>query len=229
MRNTEQTSYSSLEKKHKGEIWPGEISFTEPQENKVIKRWVKNPDNFLGKGGAGMVFDLGDQCIKLIENRHASPRAHMFNLGNIPVKEFTIQRMLNDFEIKGVFSPQVIRLLEDEKISAIMMERLDAVNMQMVMNGKEELPKKFDLDDFFERLEDFILAMHGELGVAHNDLEARNIMIDKKTGLPRVIDFGRSVCKSENTNIFEKAQREDDLNLNKLYEKMEEFLDKLNK
>lgn len=67
--------------------------------------------------------------------------------------------------------------------------------------------------------------MH-ELGVAHGDLEARNVMIDRKTGLPRVIDFGRSKNIGKKESEFHKIIEEDFANIDEIQTRFENFLNK---
>ena len=64
--------------------------------------------------------------------------------------------------------------------------------------------------------------MHDETGIVHGDLFARNIMVDKETGNPRVIDFGRSKYFSTKNGAFHKMVREDIKNLDDIVEKIEE-------
>ncbi len=209
-----------------------EMDFGNDELREKIKEILKNPESFLGKGGTAQVHDLGDQCIKLMPNRHADKKAGMYNLGNDVSKEYNMQNNLRDLEENGVVVPKVFSFYEGEKITAIVMERLDAANLQMVINSKEEMPETFpdtDADDFFDALEDYIFEMHSQ-GIAHGDLASRNVMIDKKTGKPRVIDFGRSkvIPKDQNqwTEAHQKLVDEDILALEKMRVGMDKFLSK---
>jgi len=181
-----------------------------------IERYVTNPDNLLGKGGAAMVFSLEGQCIKLMKNRHNSDLVDMYNLGNTVENEFKIQGMLDQFEVDGVYSPMSGICFVGQENAAIVMEELHAVNLQMVLLGREELPNTFNKEDFCAKLESYIYEMH-DLGIAHGDLFARNIMIDNETGLPRVIDFGRSMhSEDQNNPKFIKLKKDDLENLDKI-------------
>lgn len=217
------------------------IDFGNAELRKRIKEIIGRPESFLGKGGTALVFDLDDQCVKIMPNRHADRNAGSYDLGNTVSAECGIQNRLRDVEVDGVYAPRVLSFYDGAKITAIVMERLEAVNMQMVLNDKEKLPNSFlgdrkiksqdDVDEvlevFFVALQDYVLEMH-ERGVAHCDLMPRNIMIDKSTGKPRVIDFGRAKLISagsgkkseEDLKLMEKDLEE----LEKTREKMEVFL-----
>jgi|SRR3989339_119937 len=187
------------------EIFLREIDFGNVDLRAKIKEIIGRPESFLGKGGTAQVYDLGDQCIKIMPNRHADKNARSYNLGNPVSTECQIQNQLRGVDVDGVYAPRALSFYEGAKITAIVMERLDAANMQMVINGRENLPDNFlsygaikcvedieaVLDSFFDALQNYVLEMH-ERGVVHCDLVPRNIMIDKETGKPRLIDFGRS-------------------------------------
>jgi tRNA A-37 threonylcarbamoyl transferase component Bud32 len=218
-------------------VWPEETDFSEFDKNTqdLIKSVVSNPDKYIGHGGAAMVFGLEEPllringlCIKLTKNRHTQS-VRSFNLGNSIKEEFNIQYLLKDLNIDGVRCPKVIAYLESQNHAAIIMERLEAVNMQLVINGKEDLPANFDLEIFFGLLEEYIHEMH-ELGISHNDLEMRNVMIDKTTGKPRIIDFGRSVILAKVDKIkTEKLKTGDFDNIYSGYQKTMTFLTKKEK
>jgi len=205
--------------------WEEKIDLGDKEFNEWLEKHVKDPEKFIGVGGAGKVFRLDNQCIKMMINRHNQPGSDKYNLGNTAQKEANIQAHLSDLVVDGVYCPKVVGFYEGEKNCAIVMEELDAVNMQLVLNGKEELPKGFDNDIFFERLEDYLSEMH-ERGVVHKDLDPRNIMIDINTGLPRVIDFGRADIDTEKSEGFEMRCLKDFDKVDAALEKMEEFIDK---
>jgi tRNA A-37 threonylcarbamoyl transferase component Bud32 len=215
------------------ETWEDKLDFRPDQDNldleltiEKIEKMIKIRENFLGSGGAAKVYNLEVQCIKLIKNRHGQSTEYEYDLGNHPQKEFEIQSSLNNFSSSGVSSPRALRYYIGDKTAAIVMQKLDAVNMQLVLNGEQKLPSNFDIDDFFFRLESYIGEIHDVFGIAHNDLYPRNIMIDNKTGMPYVIDFGRSILKTDGASFFEKKARDDFDKVNSAYDKIKEFIDK---
>jgi serine/threonine protein kinase len=166
-----------------------------------LERAVNNPKNYIDRGGAGEVHALGPGriCIKLMKERgdenlvDAYGQEIHYDLGNTPRTEAWFIEELSDFEVEGVRSPALVEYFEGPEYAAIVMERLEAVNLQHVLNGTAPLPPKFELDDFFERLESYIYELHDAKSLLHGDLEPRNVMIDLRTGYPRIIDFGRSM------------------------------------
>lgn len=153
----------------------------------------------------------------------------MYDLGNSPEEEAIIQNMLNDFEVEGVFVPTIRAEYHGRESSAIIMEKLDAVNLQLALIGEEEMPASFSLDDFSDRLEKYVSAMHQKKGIVHKDLEARNVMVDRKTGFPRVIDFGRSKTRDQqDQREFMIAARGDKDNLAKIKSRLDDCFGKNN-
>ncbi len=160
-----------------------------------IEKTVSNPGNFLDKGGAGRIYEFGPQglCIKMMKERHHSAQSEMFQLGNSVSSESFFLDKISHFEVEGVRSPVFVEYFDGQENVGIVMEKLDAVNLQHILNGTDQVPDGFELDDFFDRLESYIDELHDRMKICHGDLEARNVMVDRGTGLPRVIDFGRSV------------------------------------
>ncbi len=163
-----------------------------PELLEEIKERI-TPENLLGRGGIGNVFDLGNHfCIKIMPNRENSPNREMYRRGNPPRQEAEFLRKLSGFECQGVRTPKAIGYYIGQKGTAILMETMDAVNLQLALNGKEKFPENFDPYDFYDRLSSYIDHLHSDMGIAHGDLEPRNVMIDRETGLPIVIDFGNA-------------------------------------
>jgi len=71
----------------------------------------------------------------------------------------------------------------------LILEKLDAFTVQDVLMNEAQLNPDFDLQKFSNDLTDFIQRMNAE-GIHHNDLTVTNVMIDKETNMPCVIDFG---------------------------------------
>ena len=88
------------------------------------------------------------------------------------------------------------------KAHTCVMERLKAFNLQDALDKKEDLPENFNIDDFFSALGKFISAMHEEKGIFHRDLHGGNIMIERETGMPCVIDFGAAKKGSDENTVY---------------------------
>ena len=204
----------------------GEKEATRLKEDILL--FIGDEENYLGEGGVGTVFRLGRGsgiCIKIIANRHNSANASMMNLGNDVDEEVQFLIDLEDVEVEGVSSTRYISYFRGSDYNAIIMEELDAVNLQDILLGNAKFPKNFDLETAFAALEKYIDHIQMEKGIVHNDLEARNIMIDNNTGFFKVIDFGRAFYEKNNQRM-EKAGRTDWDNLDQIYEKLSKMLDK---
>ncbi len=153
----------------------------------------------------------------------------MMNLGNSIATESAFAERLSKFKSRSkARSPNYSGYIQGnaEKPGIIIMEHLNADDLQQILLGKAELPKNFNLDTFLSELELYMNDLHSQLNIAHGDFEPRNVMVDRETGLPYVIDFGRSVSLEKLTpQERQKFEQED---WNKL-EALEEKLEKLTK
>jgi len=82
------------------------------------------------------------------------------------------------------------------KVDIIAMKELNAVSVEDVLRGLEEIPENFKAEDFWKKIRGFVAEMH-EKGIYHRDLHGGNVMIGKSDGKPYVIDFGTAVYATE--------------------------------
>jgi tRNA A-37 threonylcarbamoyl transferase component Bud32 len=158
-------------------------------------------ERLLGNGAVAEVYHLqgiysGHCCVKIVYDNE------MYAQGNTLDKERIILEMLNNVEVDDVRSPRPFYSFSNFRMTGLVMEELNAFNFRRVIEGhttagiKDELPENFDLSDYFSRLKKYFTHLHS-LGIYHGDIALRNLMIDRKTGLPLVIDFGKSRLESE--------------------------------
>ena len=142
----------------------------------------------LGVGKAGRVIASvrqANMCYKV-----------MFPLDRVPqgTNDVSVETDLQEEvsrlgEIAGVRVPKVFYFAHEGEDRAIAMERLHADTLRDIFHGKAEVPETFSLDRFFSALEEYVHEMHAN-GYYHRDLHDGNIMVDRESGMPRVIDFG---------------------------------------
>ncbi|MFH1611006.1 MAG: phosphotransferase [Patescibacteria group bacterium] len=190
-----------------------------------IAEIVNNPERYIDHGGVGTVYEVTDNvCVKVLEPRHESPVAHLMDLGRPVDVEVGIQRSICHVEVAGVRAPWVYGYIKGdgkEVKSIIIMERLDAVNLQHILNGTEQFPEGYDAQVFVDALEEYLDHIHEKFGIVHGDLEPRNVMVDKKTGLPRLIDFGRShIVSSHNNTQRQSLIDQDNEQFSDIFEKL---------
>lgn len=190
------------------------------QDKELLRQWfdylqrtLDNPENYLDHGGAAVVFTINDTiCIKMITNRHDSDNAQIFNLGNTAEQEMRFQEKVATISIAGVRCPKPILYLHGKNYHGIVMEKLNAVNLQKCFNGDERFPNSFDPEEFGFDLEEYVYTLHDEHNISHGDLYARNVMVDTESGKPIIIDFGRTKHQSEHLKKDDKIRLEEILN-----------------
>ncbi len=183
-----------------------------------IRLAASNPESFLGNGATAEVYTLKSLslpqwlCVKIIQNNER------YIEGNPIQKEIRFLDELQSVIVEGVRTPSPFFMFSGIDIKGIVMEQLDAFNFRRIIEGqttegiKDELPKNFDANDFFRRLRAYVNEMHKK-GIFHGDLHLRNLMIDRQTGLPYIIDFGKAKWTHEldRTKINTEEYKEKDL------------------
>ncbi len=165
-----------------------------------IKHTISNPDAFLGNGSVAEVYILPTKgsrlCIKWIKDyQRYAEGVHI-------EKELSFLDELRDLEVDGVRAPMPFFSFSTIRMKGIVMEHLNAVNFRRVIEGQttegiqDVLPSGFDINKFFSSLENYVRKMH-QMGIYHGDLHLRNMMIDRETSTPYIIDFGKGAFERE--------------------------------
>jgi len=166
----------------------------------MLEESVKDETMFIGKGGAGKVFSVSNTgfCIKVVPVRNAATADGVaFDLGNAPRVEARLQQRVQALQRARARVPACLRVVEGGEHVGIVMEKLNACNLEEVLQGVEQLPATYNHGSFFDALADFLQVMHEDAEVGHGDLYPRNVMVDRETGAAYVIDFGRSSLLSD--------------------------------
>lgn len=168
-------------------------------------------EHLIGKGSLAEVYPLeanANICVKVVNDSKEfgtiSPLrvgARFYNSSHIEAQFLSDTQHISK-EV-GVPKPyySVEYSIADPKgnmanISALAMERLDAVSIEEVVSGREDMPAAFNSKTFWAHLRDFVTDMH-EKHIYHRDFHGGNIMIGKKDGRPYVIDFGAAAYATE--------------------------------
>lgn len=163
----------------------------------------KDSEYFLGEGDAAQVHILGSRtpkrAIKIIKRDAMAPGAKMFAMNDIHVETeiadaayMLANKIKANIEIPEQKLSITQKRADGTKMQFSIMEAMNAVSIKDIIERGADLPEKFNREVFFAALEDFIKKMNAA-GIHHRDLHTGNIMINKETGMPVVIDFGLSV------------------------------------
>lgn len=225
-------SFSSFDGLSKLNVESTDINIEDPiaqEAIKILQHIVADPESKIDSGGAGTVYRIPDGvCMKVFDKRK---EGLAYKSGNTVAGEARFNQFLSAFSRNGVRSPRYIgriTALHPERMEVILMEELRALNLQRVLNGEIPPPDSFQLNPFLEAFESYMYALNEELLIAHGDLEPRNVMIDKKTGMPRIIDFGQSSwLRSLDPDERRRRIQKDFGSLERISEQVEEFWKKL--
>lgn len=147
--------------------------------------------NALGAGRVAEVYRLEGSrgiCCKKVRNYDAYGDREE----NSMYQEAQFLEDLVSFEVAGARVPRFVQCFAGGDLDAILMEEIGGKSLEQLMNGDEEFPVSFDPDEFFLALGNFLNKLHEQKGIYHLDIAPRNVMVDRKTGHPILIDFGRA-------------------------------------
>lgn len=97
-------------------------------------------------------------------------------------------------------------ILSEDGFEALVMERIDGVSIEDIVREKTTLPDGMEIDDFFGKIKRFFETMHQEHHTYHRDIHPGNIMIERNTLRPCIIDFGAGrKCYGDNENPYRET------------------------
>lgn len=177
------------------------VSVSPAAVREMIDSIDKGAHERIGEGKSGRVIASlrnPEVCYKVFFPQDRQP------LGTNDISlEADMQKYVGELgEMYGVRSPKVHYHIANETVRAIAMERLPAVSLEDVINGREDVPAAFDIDRFFDALAKYMNALH-EKDIYHRDLHIGNVLIDRDTGVPYVIDFGHATRSSSDEGIYQ--------------------------
>lgn len=167
---------------------------------KMIERLAEGGHEEIGKGKSGRVIASlrnPDICYKVFFPPEHQPRG----TNDIAIEADLQREVANLGEIVGVRTPVVKYFIQNQTVRAIAMERLHAVSVEDVLEGRAALPAAFDIKRFFPALHTYMEALH-EKGFYHRDLHGGNVLIDTETGMPYVIDFGHATHTISDEGVY---------------------------
>jgi len=183
------------------------------RNKRIIEKLLEEIKNKIGEGMTAEVYFLDSNekiCLKILKPTKDVPY-------HVPLeREMNFLSDLQGID-KEVRVPRPYLTADysenesEEGLRFLIMERLDAVSVRDVLDGKEALPSGFNIVNFRNKISSFLEKMH-EKNIYHRDFHAGNIMIDRKTGNFYVIDFGASTKDFGNDNPYIEIRSGDSVN-----------------
>ena len=161
----------------------------------------RNPSLFQGNGATAEVYEvLGHPgiCVKFITDQAR------YNENNHIRVEFGFLNAVRNVQSGRVRSPKPYFLrIHPRDGHSYGMERVDGASLSQLLEKPQEradlitVAKLLDRTQIIQEFKGFVMHMH-ELGVTHNDIAMRNIMLDRE-GKLFLIDYGKA-RRNENEN-----------------------------
>lgn len=188
---------------------------------KMAEELLISQKNKIGQGQTAEIHfvDINERhCLKII-SRHEHYGTVILSREGLPLQKFhslpveaqfldELQGLDGDVRVPKPYYTVVReatdeddKTLEKSELGILCMERLNAVSIRNILEDGVDIPEKFDIENFFEKLICFLDKMHLK-GIHHRDLHEGNIMVNIETGNPFVIDFGCAAYGNEDNGVY---------------------------
>ncbi len=173
-----------------------EILETKEYQEKIldIADKIFTKDTFINAGKTAEVFrdEENNTCYKSIDK----PEKLLLDIDEEIEIADEARTVSNTVKVPAPFFSVIATVRDNKnflkKVRFFGMELVNGPTMKDVLEGKEELPENFNFEEFFSNLTDFFEKLHKEKKIHHRDFHDENLMIDRETGGPWVIDFGHA-------------------------------------
>lgn len=157
-----------------------------------LERYETDEATMLDEGQNAEIFSLADnESFSGIAAKKIREKPKLKS--NDVETEFDYQEKVRKFGIK---TPTPIAYVRNKvtRQEYVLMERMKAITVASVVeeDGNEQLPEKFKWINFSKKLRQYVDIMNKN-DIHHRDLHEKNVMIDKETGDPIILDFGTAI------------------------------------
>lgn len=193
------------------------------------KNYSKLPARYQNLRGVQEYLDVVKE-----ERRKRSAKGYVFNVQNSPLQEAGISNAVSDhlfaegygrivpvIDQVYIYSNEVegtshgLPYAVTDKVAMLVMERVPGLSIEdLILSGDNmvDFLNTVDINAFEEKLVGALEETH-KIGVVHQDITNRNIMINFETGEPAIIDFGGATASSMNRIIEPEKEIQDARNV----------------
>jgi eukaryotic-like serine/threonine-protein kinase len=140
---------------------------------------------------------IGGESFNFLVNDKSSSRICVLKIPRLECikKEITLQRFFRSFkilcEIKNDCFPVVYYINDHVETPFVLMEYIEGKNLKEIIEKmhKENQASNISILTIFLEICHIVAHLHKQ-GVIHRDIKPENIMVDKKSGTIKLIDFG---------------------------------------
>jgi serine/threonine protein kinase len=166
------------------------------KNSNIIENHLSDIEKQLGEGATAKVCFLESNkklCLKVLKHSSGSSSApYHISLDDEVNFLRELRGIDEDVEVPRPYLSADYSTNENEDgFRFMMMERLNAVSIRDILDGKGRLPVGFSISDFRSKINSFLEKMHNK-NIYHRDLHEGNIMIANDNSKIYVIDFGAS-------------------------------------
>lgn len=174
-----------------------------------IEEILDDSKNLIGEGRTAEVREMKGNtnwCLKIIDDERLEQMYGLetptFNTEDIEFELLGVAHKAGGIvKIPRPLLAWKIKTEQGRKIGVVAMERLHAVSLKEIHEGTPP-PKQFQPNAFFASLYRYLEKLHDEYHVRHRDIAEGNILVERNTGIPCLVDFGDAVKTVEGENPY---------------------------
>ncbi len=161
-------------------------------------------DSFLNAGGFGITYLARDSLDRRVVVKECFPSSFCRRSGTVvaprtrqregdfrSVVKLFVQEALTLSRLQHENIVKVHQVFEDNDTAYMAMEHIDGPDLLETVEGTALALTPDQIVSILDRMLDAVAFVHAE-GVLHRDISPDNILLDRKTGRPVLIDFGAS-------------------------------------